>query len=288
MGTDFEIALRSRASEGVIHAMGLAGASGGRFDLLLLHDVTESAAEISLLSDRWERLRRVLDTLPVPVWCRNAALEIIDCNAAYAHAVDAASPEAAIAESREITGGGPPPARSLADQARAAGETRTGTYRVVIEGARRMLDLTETPLGQGAVSVGYALDQTGLAEARTELARHVAAHADVLEHLGTAIVIYGPDRRVKFFNSAFAKLWHLDEPTLGDPARDGRGPGDAARAAPPARDRGFPGVQARRGQALHLAHRSARGSDPPAERHGDPPRHLAPSDGRPARSPSRT
>ncbi|MGE5146625.1 MAG: ATP-binding protein, partial [Candidatus Eiseniibacteriota bacterium] len=59
-----------------------------------------------------------------------------------------------------------------------------------------------------------ALDQTGLAEARTELARHVAAHADVLEHLGTAIVIYGPDRRVKFFNSAFAKLWHLDEPTL--------------------------------------------------------------------------
>ncbi|HVO15344.1 MAG TPA: ATP-binding protein [Alphaproteobacteria bacterium] len=213
-GSDFEIALRTRAGDGVIHAMGLAAASAGRFDLLLLHDVTESAAEISHLSDRWERLRRVLDALPVPVWCRNVALEIIDCNAAYAHAVDAASPEAAIAESREITGGGPPPARSLAEQARASGETRTGTYRVVIDGARRMLDITESPLGQGEVSVGFALDQTGLAEARTELARHVAAHADVLEHLGTAIVIYGPDRRVKFFNSAFAKLWHLDEPTL--------------------------------------------------------------------------
>src|SRR5690606_36048815 len=147
--------------------------------------------------------------LPVPVWCRNAALELIDCNAAYARAVDAASPEAAIADAAEITGGGPPPARALAEQARAAGELRSGTYRVVIEGARRMLDFTETPIGEAEYSVGYALDQTGLAETRTELARHVAAHADVLERLGTAIVIYGSDRRVKFFNSAFAKLWHL-------------------------------------------------------------------------------
>jgi len=33
----------------------------------------------------------------------------------------------------------------------------------------------------------------------------------VVENLATAIAIYGPDQRLKFFNTAFAQLWKLDE-----------------------------------------------------------------------------
>ena len=57
-----------------------------------------------------------------------------------------------------------------------------------------------------------ALPSTALRpKRRAELGRHIAGHADVLEKLGTAIVIYGPDTRVLFANSAFSRLWGLEE-----------------------------------------------------------------------------
>jgi len=48
--------------------------------------------------------------------------------------------------------------------------------------------------------------------------RVVAAHADVLENLQTAIAIFGADQRLRFFNTAYARLWRLDEAWLrGEP-----------------------------------------------------------------------
>ncbi len=62
----------------------------------------------------------------------------------------------------------------------------------------------------------------------------------------TAIAIYGADTRLKFFNTAFARLWRLDEAWLRTRARLRRGAGAAARAPPPARIRRFPRLQAQR------------------------------------------
>ena len=46
---------------------------------------------------------------------------------------------------------------------------------------------------------------------RGELARHDEAHALVLERLGTAIAVFGADQRLRFYNTAFARLWLLDD-----------------------------------------------------------------------------
>ncbi|HYC13437.1 MAG TPA: PAS domain-containing protein, partial [Stellaceae bacterium] len=75
-------------------------------------------------------------------------------------------------------------------------------------------ELTEQPLDGTSELVGYVRDFTDLESKEAELARHVAAHAEVLENVAVAIAIYGTDTRLKFFNSAFAKLWRLEEEWL--------------------------------------------------------------------------
>ena len=48
-----------------------------------------------------ELLRRIFDEIPLPVWRRDSALRIIDCNESYAAALDSTR-EAVLAESREL------------------------------------------------------------------------------------------------------------------------------------------------------------------------------------------
>src|SRR3546814_19933404 len=49
---------------------------------------------------------------------------------------------------------------------------------------------------------------------QSELARHVEAHAEVLETLHTAVAVFGPDKRLIFANTAFGRLWGVDAELL--------------------------------------------------------------------------
>ncbi|AWK87767.1 PAS domain-containing sensor histidine kinase [Azospirillum thermophilum] len=162
-------------------------------------------------------LRAAADALPVPLWVRGADLSLVWCNSAYARAVDS-DPATAIAEQRELAGGTGGDGRALAGRARSAGFAQSERMPVVIGTERRLLEVTEAPLpsprGSGTLVVGYALDLTEMEGLQGELKRHLAAHAEVLERLGTAIAIFGPDTRLRFFNQAYARLWDLDEAWL--------------------------------------------------------------------------
>lgn len=211
---------------------GRAAAADGRLlaDMLWLRDVTAGsqavdrlAYDAAALSDDRDRLRALLDALPMPVWLRADDLSLLHCNLAFAEAAGAASPEAAVAAGAELV---PGPvvreARALAARARAAGEPRSHSVHLVIGGSRRLVEITEVPLtlaGGGLVTAGIAVDHTGVEEARAELQRHVEAHAEVLENLGTAIAIFGTDGCLGFHNTAFRRLWGLEEEWLaGGPA----------------------------------------------------------------------
>jgi signal transduction histidine kinase len=164
-----------------------------------------------------DSLRAMVDALPIPLWRRRASdLVVVDCNRAYAVAVDV-PPEKAVAEGRELAGaaGG----KALAARAREISAMAVETRHVVIGGSRRLLELAEIPLRavgefSGGELCGFARDLTDLEAAQAELQRHIAAHATVLERIAVAIAIYGPDRRLAFFNTAFAQLWHLEEDWL--------------------------------------------------------------------------
>jgi signal transduction histidine kinase len=163
-----------------------------------------------------ENLRQAIDVLPRPVWRRRRAdLALVDCNNAYAAAVDA--PVAtALAEGRELGAGViGERGRALALKARATGEAQRETHHIVIGGSRRLIEITETPLGLDGDIIGWAHDLTDVESKEAELHRHVAAHAEVLENIAVAIAIYGADTRLTFFNTAFARLWTLEEDWLG-------------------------------------------------------------------------
>ena len=160
---------------------------------------------------------RLLDALPVPIWRRDGDLSLVYCNLAYARAVDR-SRERVLGEAVELPGTAlAETSRGLARRALAQGEDQSENHHVVIAGERRLLALKEAPL-DGAGTAGCALDMTSAEDLEGQLRRHIDAHAEVLENLGSAIAIYGPDMRLKFFNSAYTQLWRLDEDTLsGEP-----------------------------------------------------------------------
>lgn len=237
-GTGFEIDLDHTATGRRIQVRGIRAhddAGHTMADVVWMNDVTDGIAAVDTLTEetvdlRQERnlLRAALDGVTYPVWLRDDDLSLIFCNDAYVKAVDARSASDVVSRGREIA-----PrvavreARALAAAARAAGETRRNPFHMVIDGSRRLMEVIETPVdgetdndaqnttaplfsdGSGRMTAGTAYDLTRQEELQTRLKREAAAHAEVLERLGTAIAIFGPDTRLIFFNTAFAELWDL-------------------------------------------------------------------------------
>jgi len=235
-GFEMEIPLRDGNRRVLVMANRASDAEGGPLaDLLWVRDVTEGAVAVDRLalethdlSGERDRLRALLDAQPLPVWLRDGDLTLVACNQAYARAVDAETSQAAVEAGTELVPGpAMREARALAARARAAGTARSERFHLVIGGARRLVELTEAPLpaiggGDGLMTVGMAIDRTHEEELQSQVERHVAAHAEVLENLGTAIAIFSSDTRLTFFNTAFSMLWRLDadwlasKPTYGN------------------------------------------------------------------------
>ncbi|MBV9584561.1 MAG: PAS-domain containing protein [Alphaproteobacteria bacterium] len=157
-------------------------------------------------------LRQAFNAIPLPVWRRDRTLRLIDCNNAYAGALDSLR-EAVLGDSRELaTESGREKARALA-RAAAIGTIKSERRHIVIGGSRRLLEVCELPDGSGG-TIGFAVDRTDLESAETELARHINAHGQVLENIHAAVAIYGADKHLSFFNSAFARLWSIEEDWL--------------------------------------------------------------------------
>jgi PAS domain-containing protein len=203
----------------VVAALWLGARRRLRLNLRLLAESERRRVEAASIArragEKAMRLRETLDALPLPIWRCDHAEALVDCNRAYAAALGI-SREAALAGNRALisnSGGAEPAARLGADVPALEGH-------VVIGGQRRLLKLGEAACAGGA-AVGFALDQTDLESAQAELRRHILAHAAVLESLSAAVAIFGPDQRLKFFNTAFARLWGFDPAWLSsEPAVD--------------------------------------------------------------------
>lgn len=160
-------------------------------------------------------LQARLEALPIPVWTRAEDLSVLWMNRAAAELLEIPAAEA-IALQREIFANQfGEDGRWLAEQAQLDGQARLEQAHAVVQGNRHLFEVTELPLHQpGAAYMGYAIDLTRMEEKELELRRHIAGNAAVLERLGAAIAIYGPDQRLTFHNQAMVDLWGLDEAML--------------------------------------------------------------------------
>jgi len=143
-----------------------------------------------------------------------------------------------VAEGREIAAGVlPARGRALASGARHPGRpsrrasTSSSTARAGSSSSRGAAPRRRRPHR-------YARDFTDLENVQAELARHIAAHADVLENVATAIAIYGPDHAAQIYNTRLPAR-------LGRSRRSGWPPSPlSARSwSAPARAAAHPGIR---------------------------------------------
>lgn len=232
-------ALRARTRGGrTLHIHGTRGHDLGgldTFDILWLHDVTADALEIAELKakrktadDETGKLRAALDAVPMPVWIADALNDIAWVNAAYARALE--RPAAEIVETQiwlpvTIPGGtedAPARLRQMIRAARADKKPQTLRARLIVGGRRRVVEFAILPMGGDDRVLIQTADVTAEEDRTAEHKRYVAAQGKLLEQLQTAIAIFAADHRLEFHNSAFGRLWGVEDsylnerPKLGD------------------------------------------------------------------------
>jgi signal transduction histidine kinase len=158
-----------------------------------------------------ERFAALLDTLSHPAWVCSASGPLIWANKSWLEAVDAASVEDAVARKLAFDRG----ATALIAEAAKLGERREVLRWAPIKGQRRAFRINAQPLDGGDIGA-WAVDATEAEEMREGLKRHIEAHDETLNHLGDAVAIFSPDKKLAFHNSAFAQLWGLEPAWLAE------------------------------------------------------------------------
>ncbi|WP_374545753.1 ATP-binding protein [Rhodoblastus sp.] len=173
--------------------------SGDRLELVRLRKVqAEQMAQL-------ENLRGLLGLSPHPVWTRGADQKLDWVNEAYSRAVDAKSPEDAVARELELLDSS---AREAAARARQAGQVWRNREHVVVAGVRRLMDVLDAPLPGGAG--GMADDLSELEALGADHARQVQSHIRTLDQLATGVAIFDRAKKLVFANAAYRHLWSLD------------------------------------------------------------------------------
>ena len=171
----------------LIHAVGVrAGGQDGRplADLLWMRDISPAGGELT--AD--DQFRALLDALPLPIWLRDADLNVAYTNRAGADGGD--------------------PSRELAGRARTLGKALTETRPLDIGPLSGSLEVTETPIAGWPGTAGFALAAEG------DTADGVDGMDEVLENLSAGIAVFGADARLQSFNTPYTEIWGLDREWL--------------------------------------------------------------------------
>jgi signal transduction histidine kinase len=154
-----------------------------------------------------------LDSIPLPLWLRDADGRLIWCNDAYAKMVEKPAEEVVTTQT-ELMGAKAGIGKSLAQRARSERTLLSEKHPLVIAGERRLIQISEASVdGQ---TLGMAQDMTVLDDMQSELRRFRASTQELLRALNTGIAIFNPKTQLTFYNDAFVSLFPLDDFFLDD------------------------------------------------------------------------
>jgi len=224
-------------------------ADGGRRAAALAETASLAAEQVRLRA-ALTRCRCRSGGAAATIWCSSTATPPMPA------AVDA-PPAVVVAEGREIAAGVlPARGRALAERARATQVAQSESQHIVVNGSRRLVEFTEAPLPGDGGLICYARDFTDLENVQAELARHIAAHADVLENVATAIAIYGPRHAAQILQHRLQHAVAARGGVAGHRAHSREVPRAPARAAAHPEYADFPCLQEAAARHVHLAHRA--------------------------------
>src|SRR4029077_6269572 len=98
--------------------------------------------------------------------------------------------------------------RADLERSRTAGASVMRRAAVIVAGARRIFDLVDVPVAGGSAGIG--LDVTEVETLRAEIAHTVLAHRRTLDHLTTAVAMFGSAHKLAFYNSSYRSLWDIE------------------------------------------------------------------------------
>jgi signal transduction histidine kinase len=152
-----------------------------------------------------QQLNNMVNALPMPIWQRNAQLQIRSCNLAFMEAAEE-TPDSQNGDSLELYNQAKILARRALETKQKAHERRY----IILHGERKLYDLYEIPWADGLSTTGVGIDNSDMDSVRAEMEQLKSAQADLLESSTSAMAIYGPDQRLRSYNNAFCRLWKLE------------------------------------------------------------------------------
>ncbi len=176
---------------------------------------SETLYDAQKLAKQVERLSALLDAAPYPIWINAKEGALSWANEAYIKSTEAADIDTVLKSNIALVR-----PENIDTNKPDAKTGLIGRARAIQQGAMRAFNIHEIELNIGRA--GFAIDVTPLESAEKELDRHIKAHASTLDKLNTAIAIFGPDQRLRFFNHAYVLLWNLDENWLQTQPSDGQ------------------------------------------------------------------
>jgi signal transduction histidine kinase len=194
------------------HVVEIAGAVAGSGTVLRIRPFSPVNKEVVRLIGENKRLKqalndreKLLDSLPLPIWLRDAKGALDWVNAAYVTAIGAPSREEALEKQIELF---ETRQRSQLHRLSRAKKPERVQLQTVLDGRVQHYEAIAAPLERG--SAGAAFDVAPLATAKGELDRLTSAHSRTLDRVSTGIAIFGADRKLVYGNDAFARIWALD------------------------------------------------------------------------------
>ncbi len=146
----------------------------------------------------------MLGRAPFPIWRMSSSGKLVWVNDAYVSAVGAENMGAVLEDQIELD-------KQATEEALAvlnSQSTLENIRRVNIGQDMKSMLISLFPISGGAV--GMAVDASETEGLRTALTRHIQSHDELLNNMDEAIVIFGPDQRMSFHNTAFADLFKLE------------------------------------------------------------------------------
>ena len=205
-GAAFTLALRT-ASFPVVTVRGSAVGSRAAVFFRVDKDAAEPEADFC----------SAMDALPIPVWIRNKHTVLTWANRAFLAATGSPTLRDALLTDASLDSS----ERDLARAASDGADIVSARRYIVIGGQRRALTIDMRRLPDKSVA-GFATDVTDLAKAEAKLQLNADAFSNALNTFETAVAIFGADRRLATYNTAYVRMWHLPEqwldahPTLND------------------------------------------------------------------------
>lgn len=193
------------------------GRTSGGSAILQFADLSDERRRHALLAGEHEQAASLLKTLQdllnnveMPVWVRSENGNLTWVNTAFASSVDCADNAEVVDKQVELFG-------ELALNSITEGCKNDGEFiaplSTVVDGDRMVFDVLEIPTPAGGA--GIAIDRTEREAIQSELSKTIHNHEETLDELTTAVAMFDDGKKLQFHNSAFAKLWNLDAPFLG-------------------------------------------------------------------------